>query len=31
MESSDKNKRIERLGILVFCSILRTRPIVVRL
>ena len=28
---SNKNKRIERLGILVFCSILRTRPIVVRL
>ena len=31
IESSDKNKGIERLGILVFCSILRTRPIVVRL
>ena len=30
-ESSDKNKEIERLGFLVFCSILRTRPIVVRL
>ena len=30
-ESSDKNKRIERLGFLVFCSILRTSPIVVRL
>ena len=31
IESSDKNKVIERLGILVFCSILRTRPIVVRI
>ena len=30
-ESSNKNKRIERLGFSVFCSILRTSPIVVRL
>ena len=30
-ESSDKNERFERLEIPVFCSILRTRPIVVRL
>ena len=31
LESSDKNKRIKRLGFLVFCSLLRIRPIVVRL
>ena len=31
IESSNKNKGNERQGIPAFCSILRTRPIVVRL